>query len=81
MRVRVELDITKPLIRWKKFNFGLSKSVWLYFTYERLPDLYFCCGYLGHGLKECKQWPSMKEKNREGRTALWELVEIITCRQ
>lgn len=54
MRVRVELNKTKPLICWKKFNIGLSKPVWLRFIYERLPDLYFCCGHLGHGHKECQ---------------------------
>lgn len=41
MRVRVELDITKHLICQKKFNIGLPEYVWLRFTYERLPDLYF----------------------------------------
>lgn len=27
MRIRVQLDITKPLLRWKKLNLGLPKLV------------------------------------------------------
>lgn len=62
MRIRVDVDVTKTLICRKKFNIGLVKSFWLCFTYERLPDFYFCRGWLGHGHKECHCGSSMKEK-------------------
>lgn len=36
MRIRVCLNITKPLLRGKRMNLGLTKSIWVRFTYERL---------------------------------------------
>lgn len=38
MLIRVNIDISKILLRCKKLNIGLSKPVWLRFFYERLPD-------------------------------------------
>lgn len=40
MRVRVNLDITKPLHRGKKVNIGAKSPRWIHFSYERLPN--FC---------------------------------------
>lgn len=37
MRVRVNLDITKPFPKGKKVNFGTKKPSWIRFSYERLP--------------------------------------------
>ncbi|XP_042974654.1 uncharacterized protein At4g02000-like [Carya illinoinensis] len=54
MRVRVMLDISKPFLRWKRLNVGKGASCWVNFSYERLPDLCFFCGVLGHTLKDCE---------------------------
>lgn len=40
LRVRVRVDITKPLPRGKKVSLGDSQTVWVTFKYERLPN--FC---------------------------------------
>lgn len=53
MRLRVTLDITRPLLRCKKLSTESSGSVWVYIKYERLPDFCFCCGILRHSHKEC----------------------------
>ena len=37
MRVRVELDITKPLSRGRRVRFGPSNEGWVSYRYERLP--------------------------------------------
>lgn len=37
MRVRVEIDITKPLSQGRRVWFGLASEGWLSFRYERLP--------------------------------------------
>ena len=37
MRVRVELDITKPLSRGRRVRFGPDSDGWILFWYERLP--------------------------------------------
>lgn len=38
MRVRVTLDVTKPLLRKRKVNISLHELVWVNFKYERMPD-------------------------------------------
>lgn len=38
MLIRVNIDISKLLLRHKKLNIGLSKPVWLKLSYERLPN-------------------------------------------
>lgn len=66
-RIRVCLDITKPLLRRKRLNLGLAKPVRARFTYERLPDVCFCCGRLSHNHQDYTLWESMKETcKREG---------------
>ncbi|TXG62425.1 hypothetical protein EZV62_009419 [Acer yangbiense] len=54
MRVRVRIDISKPLKRWLKLKSGLSDEVFtLGLKYEKLPDFCFAYGRIGHGIKEC----------------------------
>ena len=43
LRVRVQLDLTKPIPRGWRINL-LGNSVWVPFQYERLPHLCFLCG-------------------------------------
>lgn len=56
MRIRVTIDVPKPLLRKKKLNISLPTQVWVQFKYERLPNFCFCCGVLNHSHKECKTW-------------------------
>lgn len=51
IRVRVKTDITKPLLRGKKINLGKRESVWVRFSYERFPNLSYCCGRLAIAIK------------------------------
>lgn len=62
MRIRASIKDSKPLLRWKRLNIGLSKLVWVRFEYERLPDICFSCGVLGHGHKECPKWEKWKQQ-------------------
>lgn len=53
-RIRVMLDITKPLrqgvwIRQEKSEEDLC----IILLHERLPQFCYVCGCLGHGLKDC----------------------------
>ncbi|KAK6156052.1 hypothetical protein DH2020_010300 [Rehmannia glutinosa] len=55
MRVRVLMDITKPLRRGAPIRLGSNGNrVWVDFKYERIPDFCFACGIVGHGLTDCK---------------------------
>lgn len=54
MRVRVEMDISKPLRRGAQVRLGdIGGVVWVGAKYERLPDFCFGCGKIGHVLRDC----------------------------
>ena len=56
MRVRVELDITKPPSRGRRVRFGPNSDGWVSFRYESLPIFCYWCGRLTHDAKECEVW-------------------------
>nr|POE85857.1 uncharacterized protein CFP56_18206 [Quercus suber] len=56
MRVRVLVDISRPLCRGRKVNFEEDLEGWVSFQYERLPNICFWCGMLSHDDKECEIW-------------------------
>lgn len=62
MHLRVGVDITKPIIHKKSLNIGLEEPMWVSFTYERLSNLYFCCGVPKHSHRDCHLWPMVKVK-------------------
>ena len=53
-RVKVMLDISKPLRRYRKLRDKKGSEIQIDFAYERLP--YFClaCGVMGHSEKDCQ---------------------------
>nr|XP_048321271.1 uncharacterized protein LOC125419422 [Ziziphus jujuba var. spinosa] len=53
MRVRVQLDITKPLRRGMKIALQHDDHIWVEIQYEKLPDFCYRCGLLGYTLKDC----------------------------
>lgn len=54
MRVRVKLDISKPLLKKKKLAIEEFELMWVSFSYEKLPDYCYGCLVIGHRYKECK---------------------------
>ena len=56
MRVRVTLDISKPLCRGRVISLDSGKELWVPFKYERLPSLCFWCGCLTHDDCDCDLW-------------------------
>lgn len=61
IRVRVCIDISKPLLRGKRICVGAYKPFWVRFAYERLPNFCYLCGTIGHSQKECSHWKSSME--------------------
>jgi hypothetical protein len=52
LRVKIQVDITKPLPRGRKINIE-GNSMWVKFQYERLPKFCFQCGVICHGKGGC----------------------------
>lgn len=57
-RVRLMLDINKPLRRTQKIRGKDGRIITVDFKYELLPFFCFMCGMMGHGEKDC---PSQEE--------------------
>ncbi|KAL0361675.1 UNVERIFIED_CONTAM: hypothetical protein Sradi_3852000 [Sesamum radiatum] len=54
VRIRVALDITKPLSRALKIRTILGDEQLISFTYERLPNFCYLCGCFGHLSRQCE---------------------------
>lgn len=47
MRIRVKINITKPIPRKKKLNLGFLEPVWVTISYERLSNFCYVCRLMG----------------------------------
>lgn len=56
MRIRVKVDITKPLCQGRKIGLANGKEGWAAFKYEQLPNFCYWCGLVTHGEKDCALW-------------------------
>jgi hypothetical protein len=65
MRVRVRVDITKPLCRGRKIGLSNGAEGWVSFQYERLPNFCYWCGIPTHGERDCEEWLRTPENLRE----------------
>ncbi|KAH1121338.1 hypothetical protein J1N35_004498 [Gossypium stocksii] len=60
-RLRVNLDVQKPLRRGIFVSINPQSRSWVAFKYEKLPNFCFGCGRIGHGIQECKVLSLAKE--------------------
>ena len=56
MRVRVVVDVSKPLCKGRKIYWDKDNEGWAAFMYERLPNIYYWCGSVSHDDKDCFLW-------------------------
>ncbi|KAL9462516.1 hypothetical protein AB3S75_000507 [Citrus x aurantiifolia] len=61
-RVRISVDITKPLKRILILKQEVEEDIVMLIKYERLPDFCFCCGLIGHQFRECIQYKGQPKK-------------------
>lgn len=67
MRIRVSIDIEKPLLRGVKLRNSDVDVVWCPILYEKLPDFCHSCGIIGHSHRECAyKLSSSKEEGMSG---------------
>lgn len=55
MRVRVSIDLSKPLKRRMKIRKIGEECFWINFKYENVSTFCFICGLLGHSKKFCSR--------------------------
>lgn len=55
LRVRVTMDLSKPLKRRMKIRKSGNDWYWIIFKYENIPTFCFICGMLGHADKYCSR--------------------------
>lgn len=55
MRIRVEVDLSQPLMRGLRIRLDEGGARWLSFKYEKLPYFCYTCGMLGHRDMDCSQ--------------------------
>lgn len=53
MRVRVVVDVSKPLCRGRKIYWDNENEGWVAFMYERLPNICYWCGSVSYDDKDC----------------------------
>ena len=66
MRIRVDLQLEKPLRRGGKIASMEGEKFWVNFKYERLPIFCFQCGRLGHDEKRCKELSNQQNPRQYG---------------
>ncbi|XP_042944586.1 uncharacterized protein LOC122278462 [Carya illinoinensis] len=81
MRVRVLINISKLLLRQKRMIVEEGVSCWVRFSYERLPDLCFHCGILGHSLKECEDIDANQVDSQRLPYGPWLRVGFLSSRR
>lgn len=67
LRVKVGIDITKPLMRGILLNFQGNK-VWISFKYERLENFCFQCGLIKHDVNGCLKEPISRSTHSRDNT-------------
>ena len=61
LRIRVNIDISKPLCRGRVVRMGETEKEWVDFRYERLPIFCYWCGKLDHDDRDCTLWLDSNE--------------------
>ena len=56
LRLRINIDISKPLIRCSKLRSEGKQVGWVGLKYERLPNFCYWCGRVTHGERDCEVW-------------------------
>ena len=78
LRVRVEVDISKPLCRGRKVGISEEAEIWVAFKYEKLPNFCYWCGMVSHADKDCDVWLGSKGKLRHEQQGYGSWLRALT---
>ena len=67
VRVRVRIDVLKPLSRVRRVVLDEDTKIWVSFKYEKLTNFCYCCGMVSHDEKECEKWLARKGANSHAK--------------
>jgi hypothetical protein len=70
LRVKIQIDLTKPLARGRTINL-FGKKVGVIFQYEKLPRYCFDCGKIIHGREGCKYKGEDRKLESEKQYGTW----------
>ena len=56
IRVRIKIDLLLPLCKGRIATLENGEKSWVSFNFKHLPNLYYWCGRLTHGDKDCSLW-------------------------
>ena len=56
LRIRVGVNVSRPLNKGRKVLLGDEDEVWVTFKYKKLPNFFYWCGMASHDVKECSVW-------------------------
>ena len=56
LRMKVTIDVNKPLCRGRLISLSHGEQSWVSFKYERLPNICYWYRCLNHGDRDCDLW-------------------------
>lgn len=71
VRIRVTMNVDKPLKRRMKLKRDVNNWNWINFKYERLSSFCFVCGIIGHSERECSVVYANPDKLVERAYGVW----------
>ena len=80
LRVRVAMDISKPLPRCRKLWFEGKQVGWVGFRYERLPNFCYWYGRVTNGERDCALWLRSKGNLRKEDQQFGEWLRVDSIR-
>ena len=78
LRVRVSINISKPLKRGSRIALSGGESILAIFKYERLSDFCYICGRLTHQELECDEVVKMRKMGEKAKREYgpWMLIRV-----
>ncbi|KAL0402209.1 UNVERIFIED_CONTAM: hypothetical protein Slati_4250800 [Sesamum latifolium] len=73
-RVKVSLDVRKPLKRGLLLRSPGGDEIMVSFTYEKLPTFCYSCGVLGHIMRDCATWLEKLDRDQQRHSTYSDMI-------